>query len=83
MKTLLQRVREAKDRYTQETREYPDQVFLGPAEYREFQELIHEYRTFYFSPQKGMDLKDGPGELLGMKIIGLMSDGLRVGHTVE
>lgn len=81
MKTLLERTRAAKELYCRKTGEWPDQLFLGPAEYREFTELIAEHATFYFSPRSGMDIKDAPAELMGMKIIGLMSDGLRAGHT--
>ncbi len=81
MNDLLSRVRSARDRYCRDTGEWPDQIFLGPAEYMEFKELLKEYATFS-THSDGIDRRDGPDELMGMTIIGLMSDGVRAGHTV-
>lgn len=75
--SFLFRVRDVKARYTQQTGEWPDQLFLGPKEYMEFKEMCAEYAVFRRSET------GGPSECDGMTIIGLMSDGLRVGRTVE
>lgn len=77
MTPFLTRVCEAKARYTRETGEWPTQLFLGPKEYMEFKEMCASMPSF---PRAD----GGTGsELDGMTIIGLMSDGLRVGRTVE
>jgi hypothetical protein len=78
MSDFIQRVHEAKARYTQQTGDWPDQLFLGPKEYAEFNEMCREYAKFSATVAAG-----GLGECAGMTIIGLMSDGLRVGRTVE
>lgn len=77
MSTFLSRVHDAKTRYTRRTGEWPEQLFLGPKEYMEFREMCAEY------PPGLMVSCSGPDECAGLTIIGLMSDGLRVGRTVE
>lgn len=76
MSTFFSRVREAAARYTRETGEWPTQLFLGPKEYEEFNEMC------LADPWHLDGMRLGK-ECAGMTIIGLMSDGLRVGRTVE
>lgn len=77
MNDFLSHVHDAKARYTRLTGDHPEQLFLGPREYMQFKELCREYATFQ---RTDCNISD---ECAGMTIIGLMSDGLRVGRTVE
>jgi hypothetical protein len=74
---FLSRVHDARARYVAKTGDYPEQLFLGPKEYMEFKEFVAGYALFQRTD--GMT----NSELSGMTIIGLMSDGMRVGRTVE
>lgn len=77
MKSLIQRTGEARVRFISNTGDDPDQLFLGPKEYHEFNQLCLEYGIHITYP----GTRRGPDEFMGMTIIGLMSDGLRVGRT--
>jgi hypothetical protein len=72
--SISHRVHEAKARFTMKTGDYPTDIFLGPSEYRELNELIRGDPTY-----ANMETSVAHKEFAGMRVIGLMSDGCRAG----
>lgn len=79
MKTLQDRVLGAKARFTMKTGDWPTEIFLGPKEFMELKELV---RSIPGNNPSGAFFDIGTvKEFAGMKVIGLMSDGVRAGNT--
>jgi len=72
--SISDRVKEAKTRFTMKTGDWPTDIFLGPREYAELKELIRGDMTY-----ARMDTAVAHQEFCGMRVIGLMSDGVRAG----
>lgn len=75
MSDLNNRVLRAKNEFTRRTGMVADQLFLGPSEYHQFKENIHEM-SHYAAADKSTH-----ATFHGMTVIGLMSDGVRRGCT--
>lgn len=76
-KSFVERVHDARVRFITRYRYDSSHLFLGPAEYHEFREWVTQSVLYARTDGKTTD------EFAGMTIIGLMSDGLRVGITGE
>lgn len=72
--SISHRVYEAKARFTMKTGDWPTDIFLGPKEYAELKELVRGDVTY-----ARMDTAVAHEEFAGMRVIGLMSDGVRAG----